>query len=78
MSKGACGRGGGDVGLEARRFQSCKGGFHLVLHGTYSWAEKGGHRVCPSHLLKDGDEEADLNLGRVLEKTIKGSGTLCL
>ena len=44
---------------------------------SHSWAEKRRHRIRPSHLLKDGDEKSDLNLSRMLEKTVKSGCALC-
>ena len=78
MGESACSGGGGHVGLEGGGLEPGKGGLHLVLHGADGGAEEGGHGVCPGHLLEDGDEETDLDLGGVLEKAVEGSGALGL
>ena len=40
--------------------------------------EQSGHGVGPSHLLKDGDEESNLNLCRMLEETVESGCALGL
>ena len=41
--------------------------FYPTLHGTpHGRVQKSSLGACPGHLLKDGDEEADLHLSRML------------
>jgi hypothetical protein len=44
---------------------------------SHRWAEESRHRVGPGHLLEDSDEEPNLNLSRMLKKTVKSGCALC-
>jgi hypothetical protein len=56
----------GNVGMLDLTFID-KLGFHLEPSGTPNGqTQKSSHGAGPVHLLQDGDEEADLHLGRML------------
>lgn len=42
-----------------------------------AWTEESSHRIGPGHLLQDGNEESNLDLRRVLQKTVKSGCALC-
>lgn len=54
-------------------------GLHLSLHSSSdSGREESRHGIRASHLLEDGHEEPDLNLGRVLEERVESCSSLGL